>query len=52
MNHAAFHNEMPTDNDSFQVPTSGMPPNDLVDWPHKGSVTISLLAVGFQPRRW
>lgn len=43
MNCAAFRYEIPTDNNSLQVPMSRMPPNDLMDWPHKGSVTVSLL---------
>lgn len=47
MNCAAFCNEIPTDNNSLQVSTSRMPPNDLMDWPHKGSATVSLLSVDF-----
>ena len=51
MHFAAFHDEIPTDNNSSQVPKFRMPLNDLKDWPHEGSVTVSLLSVGFPSQK-
>lgn len=51
MNFAAFHNEIPTDNNNPQVPKSRMLLNDLKKWPFEGSVTIYLLSVGFSSQK-
>lgn len=50
-NFAAFHNEIPTDNNSPQVPKPRMLLNDLKKWPHEGSVTTYLLSAGFSSQK-
>lgn len=46
-NFAAFHKEVSTDNNSLQSPKPRRTLSDLKAWPHKGSVTTSLLSAGF-----
>lgn len=51
MNVVAFHNEIPADNNSPQVPRSRMLLNDLNKWPFEGSMTIYLLSAAFSSQK-